>query len=217
MLSVYLCDPDTPSLRGRGRSEAQQPASPSPQSHSGGPTTRSHCCHMIPNGSVTSFFFFFFLLYLSLSCPLPLPCPSPSPSPSPPCYDCAPCSCVRPGIQCGLSVRGTFRVSQPKPPKPSSSSSSFSPLKKPRPAPCAPSHCLASCCVCLWGLLQPAATQFMQKKGKINWKLLIALNLENVALQPVRHSSASAARLKDFPGCTTSRSQRRHRRLQGPS
>lgn len=32
-----------------------------------------------------------------------------------PCYDCVPCSCVRPGIQCGLSVRGTFRVSQTVP------------------------------------------------------------------------------------------------------
>lgn len=53
------------------------------------------------------------------------------------CYYCVPCSCVRPGIQCGLIVRGTFRVSQTV------------------PAPCAPSHCLASCCGCLWGLLQP--------------------------------------------------------------
>lgn len=32
-----------------------------------------------------------------------------------PCYDCVPCSCVRPGIQWGLSVRGTFRVSQTVP------------------------------------------------------------------------------------------------------
>lgn len=67
-----------------------------------------------------------FVIYLSFSC-------------SPCCY-CVPCSCVRPGIQCGLSVRGTFRVSQTV------------------PAPCAPSHCLASCCGCLWGLLQPAAS-----------------------------------------------------------
>lgn len=122
------------------------------------------------------------MLYLSFSCS--------------PCYYCVPCSCVRPGIQCGLSVRGTFRVSQTV------------------PAPCAPSHCLASCCGCLWGLLQPASnipTSSSESERFLpisSYQVGIIDSSHCVVVQPM------PARLKDFPECTTLCSHCRHRRLQ---
>lgn len=120
------------------------------------------------------------LLYLSFSCS--------------PCYYCVPCSCVRPGIQCGLSVRGTFRVSQTA------------------PAPCAPSHRLASCCGCLWGLLQPASnTQYQPvalNQNTLPYSLLVGL--DNIVFFARCCSRTDNAWLTDFPECTTPRSHRRH-------
>lgn len=122
------------------------------------------------------------LLYLSFSCS--------------PCYYCVLCSCVRPGIQCGLSVRGTFRVSQTV------------------PAPCAPSHCLASCCGCLWGLLQPANIPITSssKSERITHFLSASWHYWLFAWCC---SSTDTAWLKDFPECTTLRSHCRRRRLPG--
>lgn len=61
-----------------------------------------------------------------------------------PCHRCAPCSCVRPGTECGLSVRGTFRVSQNL------------------LCPCHSliSHRLAWCCGWIWGLPQPCSVSY---------------------------------------------------------
>lgn len=117
-----------------------------------------------------------------------------------PCYDCVPCSCVRPGIQCGLSVRGTFRVSQ----------------NRPRP-PFAPSHCLASRCGCLWGFLKPASnlpiSQFSIRK--LFFFFSVSSELVLFPLPPPTRHGAAGARLTDFPECTTLRSHRRHRRFHG--
>lgn len=102
-----------------------------------------------------------------------------------PCYDCVPCSCVRPGIQCGLSVRGTFRVSQTVPVSIRSISlpglSVWLPLGCPGACPQRVKHQLSI------GTLPPFHPSGISK------------------LTP-----PADARLQDFPECTTLRSHRRH-------
>lgn len=100
---------------------------------------------------------------------------------------------MRPGIQCGLSVRGTFRVSQTVP-------VSIRSISLPGLLVWLPLGFPEAC-------LKSTNPQFVIRK-------LSPFRLSRFSPFPPRHGAA-AARLKDFPECTTLRSHRRHCRLQG--